>query len=232
MKYTAFVPARSGSKRLPDKNIKILAGKPLAVWTLEALVNANRIDKVIFSTDSIAYWELIKEYVVSDKLVLDLRDSEDAGDNVKILDYLKNNNEKIFTNVDDSFVLALPTAPLRKTHHINDALDLYESHEKPVFSAAEYNFPVSFAFKKSNFDWKPVFDKSPLITGNTRSQDQDHVYHPNGAIYIRPIEDLRANLPTLYVDAVPYIMNEIDSTDIDKEIDFLFAESLFAFNLK
>ena len=50
MKYTAFVPARSGSKRLPDKNIKILAGKPLAVWTLEALVNANRIDKGIFST--------------------------------------------------------------------------------------------------------------------------------------------------------------------------------------
>ena len=48
MKYTAFVPARSGSKRLPGKNIKLLAGKPLVVWTLEAFVNSDKVDEVIF----------------------------------------------------------------------------------------------------------------------------------------------------------------------------------------
>ena len=226
MKYTAFVPARSGSKRLPHKNIKMLAGKPLAVWTLEALVNSDRIDRVIFSTDSIAYWNLVKEYVVLDKLVLDLRDSEDAGDKVKILDYLKKKNKKIFADQNGNFVLALPTVPLRKTHHINEALDLYETYSKAVFSAVQYNFPISFAFKIINDDWQPIFDESPLKTGNTRSQDQVRSYHPNGAIYIRPIKDLNGGLPSLYTDAIPYIMNEIDSTDIDKEIDFLFAESI------
>lgn len=227
MKYTAFVPARSGSKRLPNKNIKMLAGKPLAVWTLEALVNSNRIDRVIFSTDSIAYWNLVKEYVVLDKLVLDLRDSVDAGDKVKILDYLKNKNEKIFADQNGSFVLALPTVPLRKTHHINEALDLYETNRQAVFSAAQYNFPISFAFKIINDDWQPIFDESPLKTGNTRSQDQARSYHPNGAIYIRPIKDLKTKLPTLYIDAIPYIMDEIDSIDIDNEINFLFAETIF-----
>jgi CMP-N,N'-diacetyllegionaminic acid synthase len=48
----AIVPARSGSKRLPDKNIKKLAGKPLVVWTLEACIDCDFVDKVIFSTDS------------------------------------------------------------------------------------------------------------------------------------------------------------------------------------
>ena len=96
MKYTAFVPARSGSKRLPGKNVKLLAGKPLVVWTLEAFVNSNKVDEVIFSTDSTEYWEIVKEYIKSDKLILDFRSPEEAGDTVKIFDYLKNENRKIF----------------------------------------------------------------------------------------------------------------------------------------
>lgn len=233
MKYTAFVPARSGSKRLPGKNIKLLAGKPLIVWTLEALINSNKVDEVIFSTDSINYWEIVKEYIKSEKLVLDLRDIEEAGDKVKIVDYLKIKNKKIFGDRVGNFILALPTAPLRKTIHINEALDLFEAKGRPVFSAVQYNFSVSFAFTKNKIDWQPVFKDSPMITGDTRSQDQPEIYHPNGAIYVRPINDLRSKkLTTLYQDAIPYIMSEVDSIDIDKEVDFLLAESLFKTNLK
>ena len=87
IKYTAFVPARSGSKRLPGKNIKLLAGKPLVVWTLEAFINSSKVGEVIFSTDSMEYWQIVKEYIKSDKLILDFRSSEEAGDSVKIFDY-------------------------------------------------------------------------------------------------------------------------------------------------
>jgi len=227
MRYTAFVPARSGSKRLPGKNIKLLAGRPLVVWTLEAFVNSDKVDEVIFSTDSMEYWEIAKKYIKSDKLVLDFRSSEEAGDTVKIFDYLKNENQKIFGNREGVFILALPTAPLRKTTHINEAIALYEAQEKPVFSAVQYGFSISFAFTQKDNDWKPVFKDSPMITGNTRSQDQAEVYHPNGAIYVRPIDDLRSTkLTTLYEDAIPYIMSDIDSADIDNEIDFMFAEAV------
>ena len=73
MNYTAVVPARSGSKRLPHKNIKLLGDKPLIVWTLEACIQAQEVDEVILSTDSIEYWETAKKYLPSDSH-LDLRD--------------------------------------------------------------------------------------------------------------------------------------------------------------
>nr|NIO43200.1 hypothetical protein [Burkholderiales bacterium] len=56
VRYTAIVPARAGSKRLPNKNVMPLAGKPLLLWTLEACVQTPQIDRVILSTDSREYW--------------------------------------------------------------------------------------------------------------------------------------------------------------------------------
>lgn len=228
MNYTAIVPARSGSKRLVNKNIKELAGKPLLVWTLEACIEVKKIDKVILSTDSMEYWDAAKEYIQSDKLVLDYRDSDEAGDTVKIFDYLKDKRTKIFAEQSGAFILALPTVPLRRSQHIDEAITLFEQEEVPVFSAANYGFPISFAFNvDENGSWSPVFTESPMKTGNTRSQDQVEAYHPNGAIYVRNISDLsQSELTTLYEGAKPYLMDRINSIDIDNEIDFSIAESL------
>ena len=146
MNYTAVVPARSGSKRLPHKNIKLLGDKPLIVWTLEACIQSQEVDEVILSTDSIEYWETAKKYLPSDKLHLDLRDPEDAGDMVKIFDYLKDKRTKLFGDRTGAFILALPTVPLRRSHHVDEALSLFESSGKPIFSATNYGFPISFSF--------------------------------------------------------------------------------------
>lgn len=228
MSYVAFIPARSGSKRLPNKNVKPLAGKPLVAWTLEACAGARAIDKVIFSTDSAEYWQIAQRYVPADKLVLDQRSNEEAGDTVKIFDYLKQARERIFEGRSGSFVMTLPTIPLRESRHIDAAIELSEAKGRPVFSAATYGFPISFAFRMEGADdWAPVFPESPMVTGNTRSQNQATAYHPNGAIYVRPIEDLaKPELMTLYEGAVPYIMDPLSSVDIDAESDFLVAEAL------
>ena len=118
MTYTAVVPARCGSKRLPHKNIKSLADKPLMVWTLEACVQAEHIDEVILSTDSEEYWEIANKYLKSDKLSLDFRSADEAGDTVKIFDYLKNRRVKLFGPRAGAFILALPTVPLRRSRHL------------------------------------------------------------------------------------------------------------------
>ena len=228
MNYTAVVPARSGSKRLPHKNIKLLGDKPLIVWTLEACIQAQEVDEVILSTDSIEYWETAKRYLPSDKLHLDLRDPEDAGDMVKIFDYLKGKRTKLFGDRTGAFILALPTVPLRRSYHVDEALSLFESSGKPIFSATNYGFPISFSFSITDSGcWEPLLPESPMNTGNTRSQNQMEFYHPNGAIYVRNIEDLsNAQLTTLYVDALPYLMSRNDSVDIDNAIDFKIAEAL------
>ena len=227
MKYTAFVPARSGSKRLPNKNIIELAGKPLVVWTLEACLGASQVDEVILSTDSMEYYELARERLGADKLSLDFRNPEEAGDKVKIFDYLKDRREKIFAGRDGAFILALPTAPLRNSKHVDEAISLFEQSGKPVFSASPYDFAISFAFQVDGGGWSTLSESNPMLTGNTRSQDQQEAYHPNGAIYVRAIDDLaNEHLQTLYSEAVPYLMSRQDSVDIDNEIDFKIAEVL------
>lgn len=228
--YTAFVPARSGSKRVPNKNITPLAGKPLFVWTLEACVKADQVDSVIFSTDSEEYWALATKHVTSTKLELDFRSSDEAGDNVKIFDYLKDKSEKIFAGKQGAFLLTLPTVPLRTCAHVNEAIAKYETEGAPVFSATSYGFPISFAFDLTDDGgWSPLFDDTPMTTGNTRSQGQKEIYHPNGAIYVRAISDLaNPNLMTLYENARPYLMDRFASVDIDNEIDFKLAEALLS----
>lgn len=227
---TAFVPARSGSKRLPNKNVRKLAGKPLVLWTLEACMNSELIDEVIFSTDSREYWELAKNYFSSPKLILDDRSEEEAGDKVKIFDYLKSSVDKIFGGRSGQLLMALPTMPLRTTDTVNEAIELSRKLGKGVFSAVEYDFAISFAFTgESEGEWKPVFHDSPMITGNTQSQDQVTAYHPNGAIYLRNIADLRqSQLNTIYQDCAPLIMDKSRSVDIDTIKDFKLAEALLS----
>jgi len=227
MSYAAFVPARSGSKRVPGKNIKLLADKPLVVWTLEAFVNCESIDNVIFSTDSMEYWEIAQRYLKSDKLQLDFRTPDQAGDKVKVFDYLKQNHAKIFNGGWQNFVMGLPTVPFRNKQHVSEAIQLFEASNKPVFSATEYGFPISFAFYQDDIGWKPAFDSSPMITGNTRSQDQVQAFHPNGAIYVRNISDLAvAETNTLYHNAIPYLMDRNHSVDIDNQADFVVANAM------
>lgn len=228
MAYIAFVPARSGSKRVPDKNIKLLVDKPLVVHTLEAFIQVEKVEKVIFSTDSEAYWTLVKSYIQSDKLVLDYRSADNSGDKVKIFDYIKNCRQSIFASDEDVFLMGLPTVPLRNHKHINEAIALFEETGDAVFSATEYGFPTSFAFtQNADKSWSPVSENSPMLTGNTRSQDQRIVFHPNGAIYIRKVADLSSRkLFTLYDAAIPYLMDRKNSIDIDNELDFLVAEAV------
>jgi len=228
MTTVAFVPARSGSKRLPGKNIKPLAGKPLVIWTLEAFANAPHIDQVIFSTDSQEYWDLAVRHLGQEKLVLDFRAPEEAGDQVKIFDYLKNARDKIFGTKYTTFAMGLPTVPFRGSNHVEAAIALHRQRGKPVFSAVEYGFPVSFAFNmEPDGDWRSVSAGNPMETGNTRSQDQRPAYHPNGAIYVRAVADLAdPNLKTLYDGAAPYLMDRKFSVDIDNEADFVVAAAM------
>lgn len=228
MSYVAFVPARSGSKRVPGKNIKLLAGKPLVVWTLEAFTRSEKVDAVVFSTDSMEYWDIAVKYLGSEKLRLDFRTPEEAGDKVKVFDYLNTSHKKIFQGPWENFVMGLPTVPFRNSQHVDEAIQLFENSRRAVFSATEYGFPISFAFYEDESQgWAPVFENCPMLTGNTRSQDQKTAYHPNGALYVRRIADLdQPETNTLYHSAIPYFMGRDASIDIDQEIDFVIASAM------
>ena len=89
MRYVALIPARKGSKRVKNKNIRKLSEKPLVFWTIEACLKSEKIQQVIFSTDDLEYWDLVKKNYCDKRLVLDKRTNDEAGDNIKIFDYLE-----------------------------------------------------------------------------------------------------------------------------------------------
>ena len=227
MRKIAFIPARSGSRRFPNKNITHLGGKPLIVWTVEALVKSNCFDRIIFSSDSIEYYEILKSHINSDLINFHKRSNEEAGDKVKIFDYIKSNIDK-WCSKEDIFSLALPTCPFRNAEHVRECFKLSLKTGKSTFSACEYDFHVPFAFYLNDLEnkstWKPAFETSPMITGNTRSQDQIKYFHPNGAIYVLKPNPFEKDQKTFYEDALPFIMSRVDSIDIDHKEDLQIAE--------
>ncbi len=228
MRKIAFIPARSGSKRFPNKNIAKLNGKPLIVWAVNSFLLSNCFDKIIFSSDSIEYFEILKKYISSQSIEFHKRSTSEAGDKIKIFDYIKENIIK-FCDPNDLFVLGLPTCPFRKPLHIKECVNMSIKVSKAVFSACEYDFHVPFAFSalyENNeiSSWHSPFKNSPLLTGNTRSQDQKKYFHPNGAIYVIKPNFIFQETKTFYENSIPYIMTRSDSLDIDNKEDLELAE--------
>lgn len=223
---TAIIPARSGSKRLPGKNIKQLAGKPLVFHTIDSVLGHPEISRVIFTTDSEEYINLAKaEYGA--KIDYEYRPPEFAGDHVKVYDELK---RLIKTGIirTEWYMQCLPTCPLRDQTIVRGLLDQWKQDHSPVFSVVDYDFPTQFAFNLSQDgkSWEPVVEDSPMLTGNTRSQDIPKTYRPNGAMYLQHVDNIENK--TLYMDADTYLMSREASIDIDTELDFLICEHVIA----
>lgn len=227
---TFIVPARGGSQRLPNKNIKLLNGKPLFFHTIDALIGHELIDRVVFTSDSKEYCELAeKQY--EDNITILNRPKETATNKTKVVEELKrifDIHPELFST--EWFGLALPTAPLRSHDTVSNALTFFERTNYPLFSCNVYDFPTQFAFRLDNSkfleqNWRPVLEDSPMITGNTRSQDIEKLYRPNGAIYINKISNFLQS-KTLYNQANGFEISSIEAMDIDTELDFKIVESL------
>lgn len=223
---TAIIPARSGSKRLPDKNIKKLAGRPLVFYTIDSVLDHNEITKIIFTTDSRHYINLVKnEY--GNRIDYECRPSEYAGDNIKVYDELKRLIEHDVIKTE-WYLQCLPTCPLRDHSIVADLLEFWKNNTRPIFSAVDYDFPTQFAFtlEKNNSSWVPLAKDSPMLTGNTRSQDIKKTFRPNGAMYLQHVDNIKNQ--TIYIDSDVYLMSREDSVDIDTELDFSICEHLLA----
>ena len=124
------------------------------------------------------------------------------------------------------FMLCLPTAPLRTHATVKRLLQEWRKDYCARFSASSYDFPKQFAFDISvDGEWEPVFSDSPMVTGKTRSQDIPIKYRPNGAIYLQRTETLfKTN--SFYKGARPFLISDVESTDVDTELDFKLAELL------
>ena len=229
--FLAIIPARGGSKRLPNKNLLNFADKPLVSRTITSSLKSKYIDKTIVSTDS----ELIKKTAIHCGAdVPFIRPDSISGDYASRDEVIEHSINFLQTNAQENFdyiVYLQPTSPLRNEIYIDSAIEyLFEKKADSVVSVCEVNHPIEWAGILP--DDKSMEDLIKIKYLQTRSQDFPLRYRLNGAIYIcNTRKFLEASTIFLKENIFAYIMPRKASIDIDEEIDFIIAESIFSNNI-
>lgn len=218
----ALIPARGGSKGIPKKNIKPLAGKPLIAYSIEAALGSKYIDKAIVSTDSEEIAHTALHYGAD---VPFLRPAEYASDQSKTIDAVIHAVKTLRENGDgfDVLVLLQPTQPLRTAEDIDASIELYfERGETSLVSvSAVKDHPVLIRSIDANGELIPLLHQSSSV----RRQDMPPFYRVNGCIYINAVSEIDESL-SFNDNRQPYIMPACRAVDIDTMDDFCEAERL------
>ena len=220
MNPLVVIPARGGSKGIPNKNIKLLGRKPLIYYTIEAAREVFSDDQICVTTDVI----LIKEVVERTGLKIPfLRPPELATDIAGTYDVLLHalsfyEGKGIYF---DTIVLLQATSPFRTAAHIKEALALYDKNCEMVVSVKETKANPYYVLREENKDGWLIKSKE----GNfIRRQDCPKVYEVNGAIYIAKINTLKQKPMSKFTKVKKYVMDEVSSHDIDTPFDWQVAE--------
>lgn len=229
MKNLCIIPARSGSKGLKDKNIRLLNGIPLIAYTIMSAKKTGIFDEIMVSTDSSKYANIAVEYGAS---VPFFRSPKTSLDNSSSWDVVKevlenyNNMGKTFENV----VLLQPTSPLRDESDIASAFELFVTNNANyVVSVCETDHsPLWCNTLPTNLSMNGFISKDVM---NMPRQKLPTFYRLNGAIYIIKKDYLEKNEPKDFFSesSFAYIMDKEKSIDIDDLYDFVFAETILKF---
>lgn len=218
-KILGVIPARSGSKRLKNKNTLLLNGKPLVNWTIEAATFSKYIDKVVVTSDSKVILNLASRYDV-DTLI---RPKELATDIASSIDVVLHAIEEKGEGYD-YVILLQPTSPLRTAQHIDKAIEqLINKKSHAIISVCKVEHSPLWSNTLPPNGGMDNFLSDEVI--NKRSQDLPTYYRLNGAIYICEIKHLKENKSFLLKEkSTAYIMNRKSSIDIDSQDDLSIAE--------
>lgn len=229
----AIVPARAGSKRLPDKNIKLLSGKPLIHHTLETALAAKKITRVLFNTDSEKYRQIALQIPGVEAPFL--RPEELGGDKAQAadlhlhtVDWLKENEGREV----ESFCVLLPTNPLRLPADIDNAISLFESRQADVVTSVTRSKPLAW-YLEINDETQQM---KPLLDHQNPMDNYQQLPNPpvflNGSIYVIRTEAYRARRSYFGPKTYGYEMPVSRTVDIDEAADFSVAEALMSLQNK
>jgi CMP-N,N'-diacetyllegionaminic acid synthase len=220
----AVITARAGSKRVPDKNLRLVGDRPLLVWTLDAAVSSEAFERVLVSSDSEAIRALSSSFGVPP---LPLRPSHLASDTASshsvvtsILETERANGQPL----PDAVCLLQPTSPFRTSDHMRSAIEVFSAHQAADSLVSCQVVPAQ---------WLPQHQAVANDSGFLESPTMGPIIHPsveakrthlvrNGAIYMTRVPQVFDYLVGGQV--LPYVMDEVASIDINTEVDLAVAD--------
>ena len=217
-KFLFIIPARGGSKGVPRKNIRDLAGKPLLVWTIEEAKKSKFADRIVLSSEDAEIIHVTKKHGCEVPFV---RPDELAQDNTPGIDPVLHAIEQCPGY--EYVVLLQPTSPLRTVEDIDGCIQFFlDNQAASCITLKEAEESPFWMYTKNNVgQLKNLIKQDSIIT---RRQDLPKVYALNGAVYVATVEFVRQNKSFLTEETIGYVMPEERSIDIDVEIDFKVCE--------
>lgn len=230
MKNIAIIPARSGSKGIKDKNIKQLCGKPLMAYSIEAAIKSQLFDEIFVSTDSEEYAGIAQKYGASVPFLRSMEIATDSSSSwmaVREAIYHYREVDKTF----DTVTLLQPTSPLRRLEDICGGYQfLLEKNANAVVSVCETELSPMHSNQLN--EERSLKDFIPKQYSNIPRQKLPVYYRVNGALYIVRTEFIMHSDNLYQSGCYAYIMDEMNSIDIDTELDFAIAETIMSFSNK
>lgn len=223
----AVIPARSGSKRLPGKNIRRLSGVPLIAWTIRTAIAAGVFDDVLVSTDDKEIAAIAREYGAS---VPWLRPGELSTDTATSIDVVLHalSAYELKGSSADSVMLLQPTSPFRSMETIRRAAALHmQAGNPPVVSVCPAKAHPAWCFLVDGEGCMRRYAGDGVPPA--RSQDLPPVYQLNGSVYLATAEDLRSEHSFLCARTRALVVTQPEeSIDIDDAWDWQLAECVAA----
>lgn len=227
MKTVCLIPARSGSKGLPNKNMLFLDGKPMIFHTIDAALESGCFSKedIYVSTDS----EIYKEICETKGINVILRPKELSTDSTTSFEVSKNFLESF--EGDRIFVLLQVTSPLRNGDNIREAMDMYlqgDCENLVSFSKVEKSPKFFSTIDEEGF----AKDICGVDRGYRRQNNKEAFFAPNGAIYITSKDVYLKNETYFTKKTKAYVMKKEDSIDVDDRLDFTSVIGRIFFDYK
>ncbi len=223
MKCLVIIPARGGSKGIPHKNIKPLAGKPLIYYSIDCARQLVDDIDICVSTDDPEIINCVEDYGLRVPFVRPEELATDTAGTYEVLLHALDYYERQGRHYD-VVILLQNTSPFRTASHVKEALSLYNSDVDMVVSVIESPAnPYCNIFEEDNEGYLHISKGEGNIW---RRQDAPKVYQYNGAIYIMNAETLKHTHMHKMQKRVKYVMDELSSIDLDTMWDWQMAEMI------
>jgi N-acylneuraminate cytidylyltransferase len=218
-KILALITARGGSKGILKKNIKLLGGKSLICWTIDAALQSKHVDRLILSSDDS---EIIEIARMANCEVPFTRPKYLAEDETSSMDVIMHALDQIEEEYD-YLLLLQPTSPFRTAQHIDNIITTCLDQEcGMMISVARLKKHPMFMYRLDGPHLKSFLDSQQQL----RRQDMPPAYEHNGALYLAEIDLLKRVKSFNIPEACAFIMTGVANLDIDDQQDWQYAEFL------
>jgi CMP-N-acetylneuraminic acid synthetase len=229
MKILALVPARGGSKRLPGKNTRVLGGKPLIAWSIEAAQGLPEIVDIVVSTDDQGIAHIAHKAGASVPWLRPAALATDEASSVDVALHALDFYESLHGPLD-GLLLLQPTSPFRSRATLLRGLEVFRMHAyRSVVGVSLASTHPLWCFRIDGGSMKPFVNRSQT---DLRAQALPPAYALNGAFYLISPAELRASRSFCNEDTMPLVMDApMEDVDIDTEMDWRWAEFLLGISL-